>query len=399
MNTLTNNIRQVLLVILFTMALFASYPYVFSQFIAMPNPILLNGTILCATFLIAITARKKFITFPSKINKIVIIQFVGYFLLGIIHNDKLDFVRCYFLIIVYLLLLCLYNTGTLLKYIKFNNYLLSLQCILGVVAFILFFIGQLSPIFPFENTDGRIAYCYGLTCSNAVVDNVIRVAGYFDEPGSLAFWGIYALILNKTFIDNKKVEAILIFCLLFTLSVAYYIQVLLYVLLYYGSNLKKNVFYIIFIVTLLVGFFIYVNNNSGSTLYQLTVGRFEVNKGSVTIESERSLLAERAKKVFESSPVIGVGQTNIRSGEYMGDNEYELLASDGIVGMFLIYFPLIVVARGRKSRKKFLFASTILFAGYLQRPFHCSVIHFAMFYIYVITAILYFNNKLYIQNR
>lgn len=190
MNTLTNNIRQVLLVILFTMALFASYPYVFSQFIAMPNPILLNGTILCATFLIAITARKKFITFPSKINKIVIIQFVGYFLLGIIHNDKLDFVRCYFLIIVYLLLLCLYNAGTLLKYIKFNNYLLSLQCILGVVAFILFFIGQLSPIFPFENTDGRIAYCYGLTCSNAVVDNVIRVAGYFDEPGSLAFWGI-----------------------------------------------------------------------------------------------------------------------------------------------------------------------------------------------------------------
>lgn len=392
------NIRQTLLIALFTVAIFASYPYVFAQFLALPNPILLNGTILGIALIVVLSGRKKIIVFPSKINIIVIIQFVGFFLLGIIHNDKLDFVRCYFLIIVYLLLLCLYNEGTLLKYIKFNNNLLALQCILGAVAFFLFFMGQLSPIFPFENMDGRIAYCYGFTCSNAVVDNVIRVAGYFDEPGSLAFWGIYALILNKTFIENKKIEAVLIFGLLFTLSVAYYIQVTLYVLLYYGSAIKKNKVYIIFIVTLLIGFFVYVNNNTGSTLYKLTIARFEVNKGSMTIESERALLAQRAKKVYESSPLFGVGQTKIRSGDYMGDNEYELLASDGIVGMFLIYFPLVVVARGRKSRQKFLFASTILFAGYLQRPFHSSIIHFAMFYIYFITAIL-FNNKLYIQNR
>ena len=102
------NIRQTLLIALFTVAIFASYPYVFAQFLALPNPILLNGTILGIALIVVLSGRKKIIVFPSKINIIVIIQFVGFFLLGIIHNDKLDFVRCYFLIIVYLLLLCLY---------------------------------------------------------------------------------------------------------------------------------------------------------------------------------------------------------------------------------------------------------------------------------------------------
>ena len=124
------NIRQTLLIALFTVAIFARYPYVFAQLLALPNPILLNGTILGIALIVVLSGRKKIIVFPSKINIIVIIQFVGFFLLGIIHNDKLDFVRCYFLIIVYLLLLCLYNEGTLLKYIKFNNNLLALQCIL-----------------------------------------------------------------------------------------------------------------------------------------------------------------------------------------------------------------------------------------------------------------------------
>lgn len=388
-----SKIQQSLLILLSTLALFASYPYVFGQFLSLPNPILLNGIILITALFIIHCFGTSLSKFPNEFNVIIIIQFIGYFLLGLIHGDKLDFVRCYFLVVVYLLLLCIYSSGILLKYIKFNNSLIALQCIMGVLAFVLYFTGNLSPLFPFENTDGRIAYCFGLTCSNAVVDNVIRVAGYFDEPGALAFWGIYALILNKEFVQNRMIEVILIFGLLFTLSAAYYIQILLYIMLYYGLSLKKNKGLLLVVLSSLIGFYIFAANNKDSTLNDLTIGRFEFNNG-VTIESERKELAERAKDVFETSPIFGVGQTSIRSGEYMGDNEYELLASDGIIGMVIIYFPLLLVISRKRKRKKFLFASFILFVGYLQRPFHCSIIHFSMFYLYVLSAILYKYNRL-----
>jgi hypothetical protein len=45
-----------------------------------------------------------------------------------------------------------------------------------------------APLLTIDNPDGRPASLYALTMTNDVVDNLIRPAGIFDEPGALAFY-------------------------------------------------------------------------------------------------------------------------------------------------------------------------------------------------------------------
>ena len=71
----------------------------------------------------------------------------------------------------------------------------------------------MQPIARFVNPDGRTAYNFIFTFTNSVYflggKYLIRYSSYFDEPGALAFYLTLALILNKSLMDNKKVEIVL----------------------------------------------------------------------------------------------------------------------------------------------------------------------------------------------
>lgn len=370
------------------MMLLASYPYVFSQFVAIPNPIIVNIGLIVVMFCICMTSSVYLKTLPRIVFQVAIFQMISFVFLGLIHADKLDFVRCYFIIVTILFFIIANNSVAIDKYVSLNNWLLVIQALLAAVSFVLVFLGLLPVFFEFYNTDGRVAYCFGLTCTNSYVGNVIRPAGFFDEPGSLAFWGIYSLVLNKLYVKNKVVEFLLIVSLFFTLSVAYYIQVALYLFFFYviGSKTKRNWGMIVSLSIVIAIFVVYVRLNPDSAIYEMTFGRFEITNGNLKIDSKRDMLAQLAREQFLKSPIFGVGQTSIRSGEYMGDNPYELLASDGIVGMLVVYTPLIFVMRRFRYNRDYLWAGIILFAGYLQRPFHCNILHFVMLYALFIMA-------------
>lgn len=374
--------------IFISLALFASYPFVFAQFLAVPNPIIVNTVVVLLLFLFLTANKIHYTKLPVSITNIFVIQLFGFLFLGMVHSDKLDFVRCYLLIVTILMITAMYSCKSVSYMLKWINELLAIQCVLGMVAFFLIYMGRLDPLFFFENTDGRTAYFYGLTCTNSVVGNIARVSGYFDEPGALAFWGMFALIFNKLFVGNKRIEYSILIGLLFTLSVAYYIQVVLYVLFFYGTSLRHNKIGLVITASVLILFVYYVNTSGDSMLYDMTIGRFTSDGGNtLSIESKREQLAELAKKVFLRNPVFGVGQTNLRSGEYMGDNPYEILASDGVFGYVVIYFPLLLVALRTRS-KEVLYAAIILFAGYMQRPFHTSIMHYLMFYMFIVSSLL-----------
>lgn len=117
---------------------------------------------------------------------------------------------------------------------------MTVQAVLGGIAFILFFVGALQPLIEFRLPDLRPSYFFGLTCSNAIVGNVMRPAGLFDEPGALAFWGVYCLLINKLVFDNKKIELLLIIGLMFTLSMAFYIEIVIYGLLFTQKAIKRS---------------------------------------------------------------------------------------------------------------------------------------------------------------
>ena len=59
--------------------------------------------------------------------------------------------------------------------------------------------GLLEPLFQFIEMDGRPGYFYGLFTTNTVFGGFVRNAGFYDEPGALSNWGVFALLFNKLF--------------------------------------------------------------------------------------------------------------------------------------------------------------------------------------------------------
>ena len=238
---------------------------------------------------------------------------------------------------------------------------------------------------PFNKIDSRPAICYGLTCSNAIIGNLIRIAGFFDEPGAMAFWGVYSLVLNKLFVKNKIIEILLLIGLFFTFSMAYFIQLVLYVIFFYRHKIKVVLASII--VFLCIYSFLNNSQNVDYNFYYWTLERFEKNS-SGKIETNRDDMMKIAKKTFISSPIIGKGENYVEhSGLYMSDNPFETLAKDGIIGYLIVYSPLFYIMLKSKRKKELLWGAIILFIGYQQRPFHTYWIHYMMIYTFITLAV------------
>ena len=231
-------------------------------------------------------------------------------------------------------------------------------------------------------------YFYGITTTNAIIGNIPRIAGYFDEPGAFAQWGVYALVLNKISPKyNRKIEVLLIIGLIVTFSMAYFIQLVVYLLLFSFSRIKK--FIPIFIILIVGVFAAYKYIPEDTDLYLLTFKRLEMSGGQ--LETNRDDAADVAKAYFKESPVFGKGYSSlVEKGTYFYDNPYETLASSGIVGTFALYLPLIIILLRYRKNGAWQ-AVAILAIGYLQRPFHIQYIHYLM--MYLLFLLCYYINK------
>jgi hypothetical protein len=326
--------------------------------------------------------KKKIKVFKNDVLAIWISQIAFWVFLSIYHSDTSYITRIVLLIVTILLLYCVFiKEKSFIPLVKVLNYIIFIQAILAAIGFFLVLLGVLQPFFYFENVDMRQGECYLLTCTNAHVVNFIRVAGYFDEPGAFAFWGVFSLIFNKLFVDNKRIEVGLMVCLLFTFSLAYILELALY-LLFLGRGNFKRIGIGIIVVVLSAIFIANVDSSSKEILDRLVFERVESN---INDENERNAMAERARKHFVSEPIFGKGAKRLEEIEYVGDNPYEILAKDGFVGYFITYLPLIVAffKGGRKEK----LASIILFVDYQQRPFHISPIHFLYINLFILLII------------
>jgi len=377
---LDNTAKLKIGVLLFFVALFLAEPYVVRimldvnfEFFWIPIVILL--------WFISLTCTRK--TLPLPFIVCCLIQVLVWMLFYVIHKDGSYLTRIVFIIASYIFISSLDRIVGLKEIIRLNNGWMALQSCFGAIAFVLLFIGIIHPLAEYTLVDGRPFYFFGITCSNAVYGNIMRPAGFFDEPGALACWGIYALVFNKLFVDNKRVEYVLIVTLLFTLSLAYYVQLLLYLLLFYSNKLKTA----LPIALLLGAFIMYVSSDTSSELYDLTLGRISIFADDGLETTSRAAMTEVSKAYFKQSPWIGIGaQASEDIGVYASDNPYETLGKDGIVGTLALYLPLLYVLIQRRDR--FVFASIIvLAAGYMQRPFHLNLMHYFMMYSFCILVL------------
>ena len=373
-----------------------SYPYIWPQIISVPNLSVLYGAIL-VLMACAVLSKGLPKAMPRQFVTCILIQVICCLFFSFYHGDSYYYIKIFYLILTLTVLAVFKGVDDILRFNEKNNALLAIQAVLGTIGFVLIFVGFIHPIMQVENADGRLSDLY-LFCNvrGVLMSNIKRICGFFDEPGSFAFWGIYALIINKLYINNKYVEYSLVIGLLFTLSMAYYIQLVMYFMIFFsskksvGKNERNNKWSLVLLLLLVVALGALVYADKDSELFLRTFGRFGF--GGNVIDNNREELMETTRKYFLMNPLMGVSPSYIYSLDTgVMDNPYETLATDGVLGTIVIYLPLIyVLFYGQRLEKM---ALIILVAGYMQRPLHTQFIHYLMLYMFMYIVVAMRNRR------
>ena len=371
------------------------YPYefysVYLRFLPDKSYLTALGFFIFTAILLFISkARMKSI---NALTTIMGVQLLGFFMVGFVHNDILTAIgNAIMMGLAALLIVFIDSKGGLVDFIKKYNTWIVIMAIAGTVTWVLVTFRGFEPFYVIpDRADTRPIANYLLTFTKSVDDTIgsIRYAGFFDEPGAMAYWGIFALIINKLFVKIQRLEIILIVCLLFTFSIGFYAQLLVYFILFY---LKKRNIGTTLVVLLGVGIFAFAVIQTEGTqydaVYNRTYGRVlnilegrDVANNTLGVEN-REEMTELAKKEFLNNPLFGTSRKDI----YITDNIYEPLALYGIFGSLFVLSPFIFLFMWslKNGDHNFLKANIVIWVGFAHRPFHNYVLYFFILYLIIV---------------
>lgn len=333
-----------------------------------------NYLVLLGVAAFALLVRNRF-SLPRPIFLLLFVQAVAWTLYSALHGmDSSYFTRILMLLITYLILELQYGGGEHRDdFLKEWNLWIVFQVAAGTLGFLLVLAGWLEPVFSFREMDGRPGYFFGLFTTNTFAEGLVRNAGFFDEPGCLAFWGVYALLINKLFVGNRKVELLLVFGLISTMSLAYFVQLILYVHFFYKRQRARLLPYLIVFAVALTWLSLR-NEKMNEALF----GRIEYNEQTGTIRGDnRSDLTRTCWELFKEAPLTGHGAQRLvdisqARHVFVGANPLLSFAADGIVGQLIIWTPFFFLFRLRRYDPKWGWTFWILMAGFMQRPYDCA---------------------------
>ncbi len=383
--------------------LFCFYPY---EFYSVYFPILPDKSLITGSFFIVLTIPflliKKIETSTIySVLAVFFVQWIGFFIAGIAHRNIYPILGNSINMLLALVLVLFISSYLGLRdfYEKYNRWIL-LMAILGCVTFFLVITINFKPFFlVLDRADGRPIYNYLLTFSKSEEEwsGIMRYSGFFDEPGTIACWGMYAMIINRLFIKNHRIEIFLAVSLLFTFSIGYYIQLVVYLFFFFISKKKigQNI-----ILAFLIGMVIWgismTKDTNNNEIYNQTVGRIERifdqsrdNSNTIAVD-DRASLTENARKEFLENPLFGTSRSNVK----VGNNIYETLALYGIVGATHILFPFILLIIWGIKYKDYtlLKCSIVIILGFTHRPFHPNVLYCFVLYSIIV---MYKQKRLY----
>ena len=294
-----------------------------------------------------------------------------------------------------LVLVCFINStcGLASFYAKYNGWIL-LMTVLGTVCFFLIRAGVLHPFILFiDLSDEEIMYNYGATFTQ----EGYYYCGFFDEPGTIAQWSVFALVFNKLFVKNDKLELLLIITTLFTFSMGFYIQILVYLFFFYIFGRSKNKLNLFALVLLIAGAVYFMANDTD--LYEKTFGRISMAIGDSKTQGlavdDRENLTLEAVSEFQKNPLFGTTKENPE----VGNNLFEPLALYGIVGTVFLYLPFFILLLRAISKRDYelLKCIVVILIGFTHRPFHKNLLSY--FIIYSLIAMCYMGDYIAPQNK
>ena len=351
--------------LLFFFAFVAGWPCVFYLLGWLPHYKVSYVALFVISFII-VSLRK--ITVSSTITNLVFLQGFVWFFYFAYYQDTSYITRIMLLLTTYFIIIINQRSRDDLLLSSYNSWL-TLQTLLSTIGFVLVLLGLLEPISVFREMDGRPGYNFGLFTTNTYYEGLIRVAGFFDEPGALAHWGLIALWGNKLFYKNKTIEWILLIGLSCTLSLAYYVQLLYYLFVFYRSSLKR----LLPILCVVVGGVILISSQS-EQFYNAIFGRMEYDASTGTLAGDnRSDLLAVCWNVFLENPIFGTGASNLivmsKDLGFVGGNFFTFWATDGLLGVLAMWSPFLYLLVLGARRKEYLFMFIMFMLEFIHRPY------------------------------
>lgn len=377
-----NNKKSVLLFFCFLSFLAFTYPFVFQLFLPLP-PISL---LIPLTFLLySVFVNKKGTILSHPIAKIAIFQLLSTILSLLISMDS-EYIKQFLYIMWAICFISLLEQYGIYKFLFYYNRFILAVGVLGCISFVLSLIFGVHSFLSFPSGGSKFIDLVYFTFTNSIHGDYIRYGGVFDEPGAMAFWGMFALVTNKIYVKDS-IEKPLIVTLFFTFSLGFYFQLLFYFFFFYVLNKFSIRRGLIAFTVLFVSVTYILSLDESSYLRRVTLSRVGIGSDVDFVnDNNRASYMDAAYPLFKNSPWFGVGPTVVKEQEAV-DNPFETLARDGIVGAFFIYLPLFFPVFYSKFNRKILFAAFILFVGYLQRPFHFQFMHYTMLYIFLVICV------------
>lgn len=360
-------------------------PFIFYSWPYHPYKILTFACLLIIVIQMLLHKERKI--FDFNFFSIIVIQIAYYLFITFYHNDTSYLNLCIQLISLFILISYINGFIGFRLFVKSYIYVIMGMGFGGTIIFFLHAVIGVPPLFSVQYSASGTSYFLWLTTSNVYFDvaniRLLRYSGFFDEPGTFALFSIFAILLNKIYFNNTKVEAWLIAVTIFTLSLAFYFVMFIYFLFFYIN--KSNVKYL-FIAVLAIGFsYVYMKNNlSNDTvnkLYEFTFKRFELNDKDELADNNRADLSQHDKNIFYKYPILGSGSTQ---EEIYGSNLFSVFAQYGVVGSlfyyaFLVYFLLQIIIAGEKRGYFYFKIFLLILLNFYHRPEMSSVFTLLIF--------------------
>ena len=261
--------------------------------------------------------------------------------------------------------------------VKWLNKVTIFQLILINIGVIIIFL-KLINITPvvFELDSGRNFYHYFITgASNTIIryynSILIRPTGFFEEPGAIALFLIWMLVLNEFTFKSRKMTYMIIFLGLILRSVAFIISIIFYFIIV--LIIKKQLKLILVSILSLLLFIIVIRAiDSPHINYAINsiVKRTKIVDGRLGGDNRNMsglLKYLDAKNIF-----FGIGNKNVRDLHHYHDaptgaSATGFLLKNGIFGYIFLYLPFLYLFYLYRNDKR-VFFFLIIAINLIQRP-------------------------------
>lgn len=390
----TNWIKEwgIFLFVLFMLICFYPYEFYSVYLTFLPEKSYYTSFLFTFVALLLVTMMSKKTVAQKDLIPIVAIQIFGFTLVYAAHGNIVNIVSTGLNIALsFSLVLLIEKTVGLLSFIEKYNKWILLMAILGAITwFMVTFMGYGPISIAYDRADEREIFNYGLTFSKTIQYGfqTIRYSGFFDEPGAMGYWGIFALLFNKLFVKSKRMEWLLIIFVSLTFSMGFYLQLLVYIIVF-NVNTKNMGTSIGLLAVVAIGVLVLYSTKGTNNdwFYETTIGRVETiidaadAAGSALETDNRAEMTELAKKEFHDHPIFGSD-----TKEYILDNIYEPLARYGIIGTLFVLFPFLYVFFKALKKKDYdtVKVMLVLIVSFFHRPFHDLILYYFMLYCLIV---------------